>query len=369
MVKYQKSKIFPRRYQIFRRRQATLDFAPSQDTVPVPKCPISGWNLAKLTAATMVYCLFTMVAASWFSTDAWAVLRQTREDLDVLRDDLEYRLSKDNRIKGNMLPMLVAPPLHYWQESREGFAEAVRQMLQEIFNDSNAILDCQECDTWRLNLETKQKIHISNGELSLADLKRLAKDPQRSGVKTLALIKETPQGVAMRIIEIEDGAILFSALADATMTLDNIKPYHNLAQEKERRLREESLSYVFANLGVWPQGTFQLEYVEQWGRRNQHISGIALSIFNPNVALGGVYHYMFPANRRFHASGSIFLPLENVVTSVVEENDAVLSNFVGQLMIQATFANSYGIFLMGSSEGVVSLGINMYNPLFLPFIL
>jgi hypothetical protein len=33
--------------QTLRQRHGTLGFALSQDTAPVSKCPVSGWNLAK----------------------------------------------------------------------------------------------------------------------------------------------------------------------------------------------------------------------------------------------------------------------------------------------------------------------------------
>ena len=296
---------------------------------------------------------------------AFALLPQTHSDLAVLLDTLKNRLDSDEWLRRNALPTLLATPLHYWKESSGDFEASALNTLKMAFKEPTDIIQCVECDAWRLNIKDNQSLVINNGELSLAELGAIKQNPRYGKAKSLTTIMETPAGVEIRIISLLDGRILLHALANGNESLDNVRPYGNYAAEKERRLRGESLAYVFFNLGLWPQGRFQTEFLEQWGDRNQHISGLGLSLYNPTFALGFVYHYMFPRTRRLHVSGSIYYPLQNMVSSQEKAVDQV----VALAMLQYSFANSYGVFGSVDTKGMVSLGFNFYNPLFLPFVL
>ena len=308
--------------------------------------------------------LLTLVACA-VPGRAFALLPQTHSDLAVLLDILKTRLDRDEWLRRNVLPTLLATPQHYWQESSTDFEASALNTLKMAFKEPTDIIPCVECDAWRLEVKDNQSLVINNGELSLAELGAIKQNARYGKARSLTTITETPAGVEIRIVSLLDGRILLHALANGNETLDTVRPYGNFAAEKERRLRGESLAYVFLNLGLWPQGRFQTEFLEQWGDRNQHISGLGLSLYNPTFALGFVYHYMFPRTRRLHASGSIYYPLQNIVSSQQNAVDQVV--VLG--MLQYSFANSYGVFGSIDSKGIFSLGFNFYNPLFLPFVL
>lgn len=303
------------------------------------------------------------------SGSAQAMLGQTQSDLSILEDTLRSRFEDEGGLKKAIFPMLLATPVHHWTESKADFAAGVTRILTRVAGAADAIIACTECDTWRLHVSAQNQLEIHNGELSLNELATLRKILKYGEAHSMALVRETPTGVEMKVISIEDGRILFYTLADSSKNLDDATPYLNYARERDRRLSGESLSYVFVNMGLYPQGLFQLEFVEQWGDRNQHISGIGLSLFNPVFALGAVYHYMFPRIRKLHVSGSFYYPLQNALADAAGSNDGPSSSFVGQAMIQYAFANSYAVFASVNSEGSLSLGFNFYNPLFMPFVL
>ena len=314
--------------------------------------------------------LVLLATLSWLfsASPGLAMLSQTASDLQVLEDALRQATEADPSLLQQATPMLLAPPLHHWRESRDDFAAAALATLTTIFSTPQAIIPCPDCDAWRLNVRPGNGLDIYNGELSLGELGRLQRDHRYSAAKALTVIQETPSGVQVRITSLTDGRLIWSRLADSSERLDQVKPWTNFAAERDRRLRGESLSYVFINLGLYPNPLFQLEFIEQWGDRNQHLSGVAISLLNPNASVGVVYHYMMPKLRRLHLGGSLYFPLQNLAQSSGSSRD-VSSQFVGQGMVEYTFANSYGMFGSVSSKGQFSIGFNFYNPLFMPFLL
>ena len=313
--------------------------------------------------------LLLVTALAGGARPAWALLGQTASDLAVMEDELRHALEQQPGLRERMLPTLLAPPAHHWVESRADFGPSATKILTTVFNGTSDIVACPDCDTWRLHVEEGQHLLIVNGEPSLAELARIRQDPRYGRAKSLTQVKETPSGVELSIVDLTDGRILLHVLADASAKLSDVRPYLHYAEERERRLAGESLSYVFLNLGLYPKGLVQAEFVEQWGDRNQHISGVGISLLNPNFALGGVYHYLFRNPRKLHASVAVYYPLTTALQSAFKSDAKAPTSFVAQGMIQYAIGNSYAVFASVSTEGNLSLGFNFYNPLFLPFLL
>jgi hypothetical protein len=299
---------------------------------------------------------------------AFALMTQTQRDLAVLEDNLKFHLETESGLRTRLLPMLVASPKHLWVESRDDFSPASIDVLKRVFREPDALVLCTDCDTYRLHVRDNNTLAVINGELSLADLARLRQDPRFKGAKSLATISETAAGVEMRVTSLDDGAILYFALADSTQTLDDARPYMHLSQELERRKFGESLAYIFVNLGLYPDPQVQFEYLEQWGRYNQHISGIALSLLSPNVAVGPIYHYLLPSMRKLNISGAILFPLQNLFRDDSETQD-VTNTIVAQFAVAYAFSSTFGMYVGATSEANFTIGFNLFNPLLVPFML
>lgn len=312
--------------------------------------------------------LFAFFMFHSFAGEAFGLLGQTAQDFEQLRDILNQRLAEDKDLKARMVPTLLATPVHHWAESRLDFGPKATSLLKSVLTDPNDVILCQDCNAWRLNIVTGERLQINNGEWSLSEISRVKQNIKFQEAKSLTLIRETPSGIELRVVELADGRVLLSALADGNKDLDTQKPWFGFSKERDRRLREEALAYSFINFGLYPNPLIQLEFVEQWGSLNQHISGIGLSLINPELALGGVYHYLIPSLKSFHVSGSLFMPLRGVLAQSDQTQDGV-NGFVFQIMGQYSFSNTYALGLSVSSEGKVSLGLVLHNPLFFPFIL
>lgn len=301
-----------------------------------------------------------------------ALLPQTRADLDVLRDRLQYEFfDRDKAINPgaeSLLPILVAPPQAYWQESQSDFGSAVMESLREVFKAPGSLVNCAECYQSRVYVANDGRSIIQNGPLSLSDLARLRSHPAYRQAKSILTIRETPEGVSVQVLSLDDARILYSGLADARQTLNDAEPPLRLAREFERRQRGEALGYINVDLGLLMDGKFQFKFLEQWGDRNQHLSGLALSLYNPNLSLGGTYLYMLPAQRRLTLGLSAYYSLAALLQANSEAN-RLTSNLVGEVSVNYALSGSYGIFISASSEGKLAAGFSLLNPVLFPFLL
>jgi len=131
-----------------------------------------------------------------------------------------------------------------------------------------------------------------------------------------------------------------------------------------------TLSFVRINIGMYPEFLMQIDFQEQWGRRNQHISGITLSLVGPIGAIGMNYRYLLPQFKRADLGLGIFFPLQNFVLQSDDAADAITSQ-VYQVMASWAFADSYGLFvdMAFGGETIFTVGFSFYNPMFFPFLL
>jgi len=321
---------------------------------------------------TSALVLFLMIGSQ-----AQALFGRTAQDLRALQDRLQYEFggSRDRRADRDpnvvVTPILVAPPYAYWEDSKEDFAPQVMETLSHVFTNPGDMISCSQCFENRMYMAGDQRTVTQTGELSLTDLARLRQNPAYAAAKSVLIIRESPSGIAVRLIAAEDGRILYAGMVDSTKNLSDAEPPLRLARELDRRMRGESLTYINFDIGFYPNALLQLKFLEQWGSRNQHMSGFVISGFNPNGALGVNYTYMLPfLGRRMTAGGTVFYKLENMFKAKTDTQDNTTnSDIVGQLTINYAFSGAYGMFISTNSDGLVSIGVSLMNPVLFPFLL
>ncbi len=319
---------------------------------------------------------------------AFAILPQTERDLETLEDQLRHELDQNlvngtsaspavgdngapNASMANRMPILLAPPQAHWTESKIDFGPKVTQLLTRVFGSAGTI-PCAECRENRSYVDHDGRLQIHDGDIGLIELAQLKFNPAFKIAQSMISVEETPSGIALRWIRIEDGRILFSTLADSTVRLNEIKPRLLFAREADRRRNGESLSYVFFDLGIYPSALLQLSFLEQWGSLNQFITGITLSGIAPKGGLGGTFVYMLPWNRRQTAALTGFYLLSGLASSSGSNSDSNSSTsgaFVGQLKYDIAIGNSFGLFASVNTQGTFSLGLSFFNPILFPFLL
>ncbi len=314
--------------------------------------------------------LFLLVLIFIKANDAFSLFSSTSQDLLILEDALNYKLDektdiREKALRNKITPLLIAPPKHLWMESKNDFRDAVFNMLSKVFSEPGQIIDCPDCGLNRVYVAKDQRLTIQSGDLSMGEFSQIKKNTLYEKARAIAFVEETSSGVYMKIVSLDDGQILFAHLADSSKNLDHAKPYLHFNKEYERRLRGEALSYMFVNLGLMPFSSFtlQLEWLEQWGTYNQHISGIALSLMNPIVALGPSYHYLLRSNPKINFGGTLFVALPKLIS----ESGVSLTN---ALVLQATahyaLGSSFGVFIYANTDKNFGVGFNLFNPLIVP---
>ncbi len=299
------------------------------------------------------------------ASSAFALLPQTQQDLRVFEDRLRYEIDRARERGDVILPVLVATPRAHWEESKTDFAAAVTDVLTRLFPNPGEMIACAECFDNRVFVSRDNRMVIQSGELTLADLARLREKPGFNQAKSVFISRETPSGIEMRLIAIDDGRLLYTGLADATRDLSTAERPLRLARELERRERGESLSYFHFDLGLYPQGLVQLKWLEQWGSRNQHLSGVALSAFNPTGAIGITYLYMWPRKKQITVGVTGYYGLSGVFDAGSTD---LSKNIIGQLSVNYAFSGAYGVFASCDTKGTASVGLSFQNPVFLPFL-
>lgn len=299
---------------------------------------------------------------------AHALFQRTGEDLLVAEDQIRYQVERAGNNALNWQPILVAPPQHLWEESKEDFAPQVINMLTRVFKDTAQLIPCAECRMNRTQIDHDGRLIVQNGELSLIELNRLKAMAAYREAKSVLTIQETPSGIQTRLISLEDGRILFQGIADSTQTLEGARPALHLAREIDRRKRGEALSYVFFNLGLYPKALVQLSWLEQWGSRNQFISGLTISGVTPNAGVGGTFLYMLPFHRKAGVSTSVFYLAEGIGSTEGPQTD-MSKALVAELKLQYAIGSSYGAFVSVNTQGDYTAGLALFNTVLFPFLL
>lgn len=298
-----------------------------------------------------------------------ALNESSRADLAILEDSLRYQIRKNPGVLEEWLPALVAPPQPYWQKSKSDFQAAALKMLQNVFvQNQRDLLLCSECLQQRTFVNQDGQLTMNSGELNSLDLHHLKNQPHYAKARALIILRETATGIDARIISLSHGELLFSQLADHTQSLDQVEQPLRLAQELERRQSGRALNYVFINWGLQPEPLFQFEFLEQWGARNQNLSGFVLSLVGPVGAIGGTYHYLLPVHRRLNFSGAAFLTLEGLTKTSTGSSSSPWG-FVSQGMVQYAISGNYAVFASINTKGTFSIGFSFLNPVLFPFLL
>jgi hypothetical protein len=303
---------------------------------------------------------------------AHALFPRTQQDLEVVEDRLRYEFGSLNERRTDrdpntaVTPILVAPPQAHWEESRRDFAPSMLAVLSRVFPEPGALISCSQCYESRVFVANDSRTIIQNGELSLSDLARLREQPGYKLAKSVLITRETPSGIEMRLLAIDDGRILYTGVSDSTVTLDKAEPPLRLARELDRRKRGEALGYVNIDLGIYPQGLFALKFLEQWGSRNQHLSGIALSGYNPTGAIGLSYQYILPFRPQATIGAIGYYSLQGMFGSGSTDVSKALT---AQGSLNYAISGSYGVFVAADTTGTLSVGLSLLNPVLFPFLL
>ena len=302
---------------------------------------------------------------------AYGESETTDEALARLEEILELRTDEGLIKPENIQPSIVVSATPRYAKSQKWFSTQVLRVLARSF-DSNGLRICEACMAPRTLIEDGY-LHYSTGPIGLEEI--VALDDRHRGksqpARTAIWVDETARGVSIKIVDLRTARIIFAqnVTPDIREYRDSLKTF-TLTQEAERRARGESLAHAFADFALYPGQHISLDWTEQWGKYNNNLSGLTISLLDPVVGIGAVYYRSLPLFDSL-LGAKLILSIPTALSRALAEADAdLLDPIVSAVaLLRIPFGRSnYGAVVTLSTNGQVGLGISLLNTSLLPVL-
>jgi hypothetical protein len=310
------------------------------------------------------------VTALLVAGHAHAQRESTLQAFERLEEDLRPRVEEGSLAPRGIGPILLVGATPAFEETQAWFPVATLEVVTRIFGPGNVRL-CEACLNPRVYVKDGRMEH--NTVLTLPEIMRLDAElrgksaPARSAI----FVEETPRGIAVRILAIQNGQVLFAGNFDEQQKerVDTASVY-NATIDLGRRLRGESLTHIFMDVALVPNQHLSLDIVEQFGPYNQNLAGFTASLIDPFLGVGIVYYRVIPLfwNLTLGAQGLVSVPTG--VANAFDGGDAgdiIDPLFTGVVVARMPIpSTSFGLVAMASTNLSFSFGISLMNISFLP---
>ncbi|MCB9761286.1 MAG: hypothetical protein H6739_15700 [Alphaproteobacteria bacterium] len=297
----------------------------------------------------------------------------TRDALDRLEEVLELRIDDGRLPADKVRPAIVVSVQPRYEESADWFAASALEVLQGALGEGSLRL-CEACMVPRVYAQDGNLAYQA-GPLTLEEIKQLDANnrgdapPARSAI----WLDEHRGGVAIRVVELETGQVLFAQNVDPTLVeVRNSGRMYTLSEEMERRARGDGLTQGFLDVALYPGQHVSWDVTDQWGKTNQNLTGVTLSLFDPVIGIGMAHHRVTRLYNVSVGAKLIFSLPTAVVASVSEEfgDEGVFDPLLtGVAIVRVPFGRSnYGAVLCASTNGQIGLGISLMNIRLLPVL-
>jgi hypothetical protein len=271
-----------------------------------------------------------------------------------------------------LVPAIVVSVTARFGESERDYPDAALAVLVRALGGESLRL-CQACQVPR-TFVTEGVLEQSFGVVGIDEILALdaALRGQAAPAKTAIWLDETETGVALRIVDLANGRIVWVESLDPELR-ELATEAHNfsLTRELHRRIRGDSLTHAFVDLALYPGQHFSLDWVDQWGASNTHLSGFSFSFWDPLVGVGGAYYHVVPSLANTALGLKVLL---SVPTTLVRQFSGNSSNplpdnlLTGVFVVRVPLFESYGLLLTASTNARIGIGIAMLNTSLLPVL-
>ncbi len=307
----------------------------------------------------------------WLVGTAHADPAATRDALDRLQEILEIRLDAGTLSAEEVVPALVVSTSPRYEASSEWFAGRTLDVLEQTFGSGTLRL-CEACMVPRTWVEHGHLAYAA-GPMSLDEIARLDASTRGSSpaAKTAVWIDEHRGGIAVRIVDIGTGKVVFARNIDPSLNeYRNSERMATLAEEYERRARGDSLTQGFVDVAFYPGQHISLDWTDQWGKTNANLTGVTLSILDPVAGIGLAHHRRVPLADML-VGGKLILSLPTAIVANVSDDssDVIDPLLTGVAMVRFPLGRSnYGLIASASTNGEIGLGISLMNFSLIPVI-
>lgn len=299
----------------------------------------------------------------------------TEQALERLEEGLLPEIEEGNLSPQGIGPILLVGATPAFEETRAWFPAASLEVVIALFGSGNVRV-CEACLNPRVHIEDGRLEH--NTILSLPEIVRLDAELRGQGApaRSAMWLEETPGGIAVRIVSLDNAQVLYAGNFDGNQTerLRTAQRY-NATVELGRRLRGESLTHVFLDIAVLPNQHFSFDIAEQFGDSNKNLGGITLTLLDPIVGVGAVYYRVIPAAWNLTVGAQVILSIPTTVITLLNTGGGgVPNNFFEPIVTGVLVARvpiphtSFAVVGMVSTNLRLSIGLTLMNISFLPFL-
>jgi len=296
----------------------------------------------------------------------------TRDAFDRLEEILEMREEDGLFDPRDVLPtILVSAQPRY--EISEGWHQArALQALTRAFGEGT-VRSCEACMRPRTQVEDG-RLEQTAGPLSLDEITAL--DDRYRGdsakAKTAVWLDETQSGIAIRIVDLRNGRVVFAQNVDpALREYAASEGSYRRAEELERRTRRESLTHAIVDLAVYPGQHVSFEWADQWGDTNANLTGVVVSAYDPVLGIGASYHRVLPWQNITVGTQAILSIPTVIVRTQTESNEDVIDPLftaVGIVRWPLGRNSNYAALFSASTNGQFGLGLSFLNTSLIPVL-
>jgi hypothetical protein len=303
---------------------------------------------------------------------ALAQREASREALSRLDETLALRLEDGGLGVKGLLPAVVVSVNPAFEETRTWYPTEALATLVRVFGAAG-LRACEACMAPRTYVQEGLVEQVTTN-LGAPEITRLDEANRGSSApaRTAIWLDETPDGVSLRIIDLQNSRILLAENFDAAMT-DQARTRRNLSlvRELDRRARGDSITHVFFDVTVYPGQHISTDWVDQWGETNANLTGFSLSLFDPVLGVGGAYYRIIPSALNITVGAKVLMSLPTGLVRGISGDDVDLLDplLTGVFMVRVPIARSnYGITFSASTNGRVGVGFSLMNISLLPFL-
>lgn len=303
------------------------------------------------------------------TTAAHAQRAETSEALDRLRDVLEP-VVQDGVLAG-VSPILVVSARPAFESTRSWFPTAAVVALGDAVGRAN-LRACEACMNPRATMRDGAFVYAA-GTLSLAEIVAIDSDMRGAAAPAMAAawIDETNGGIAIRIISLSTGRILYAENLDGQLRArERTARTFRFTDDQERRLRGESLTHVAIDIGLLPGQHISLDVLDQFGDKNLDLAGISVSAIDPIIGVGGAYYRVIPEAFNLTLGLQALVAIPTAAGNALGlEGELIDPLLTGVLVARWPIPNSgFGVLATASTNGTLTIGVSLLNVSFLPVL-
>lgn len=302
-------------------------------------------------------------------TPAFAGPDATREALDRLQEVLQLRVSDGTLDRDDLLPAIVVSATPRYEESLPWYGTRVLEVLKASLGPDLRV--CEACTAPRA-FSGQGVLAWQAGPVGLDEVVRL--DEQFRGhaapARSAIWVDEHQHGVSVRIVDLRTSQVLFAQNVDPRwVSARRTQRNYTFAEELDRRARGDSLVQGFADFVVYPRPHISIDWTDQWGARNDRLTGVSLSFVDPVLGLGFTHFQRAPLGNAL-VGGKLLVSIPTgIAHSFGNRGEIIDPLLTGVGMVRVPIGRSnYGITAAATTGGTFGIGVSLLNISLLPVI-